>query len=133
MAKKCSMMIKIMFMMLIMSGISFSEEVAKVIKKPEGIMAFVVVIPLIIIVFMLYKKFDMLVAGFVGGILAMIIGKISLGDANGILLKSIPAILKNLTSSLVVKTASTSAIECSESSARFDSYFLTVHGIIETT
>ncbi|MBP9477879.1 MAG: citrate transporter [Sebaldella sp.] len=93
MAKKCSMMIKIMFMMLIMSGISFSEEVAKVIKKPEGIMAFVVVIPLIIIVFMLYKKFDMLVAGFVGGILAMIIGKISLGDANGILLKSIPAML----------------------------------------
>ena len=85
--------LKVMFSMLFVSGITFAEEAEKVIQKPEGFMAVLTVIPLIIIIFMLYKKFDMLVAGFVGGALAMVIGKISLGEANGILLKSIPAML----------------------------------------
>lgn len=93
MTKKSSLIIKMMFMMIFMSVISFSEEAEKVIPKPEGIMAILTVIPLIIIIFMLYKKFDMLVAGLVGGVLAMIIGRISLESANGILLKSIPSML----------------------------------------
>jgi len=46
---------------------------------------------------------------------------------------SIPAILNNLTSSLVVRTASTSCIFFSANSGRSDSNFFTVHGIIETT
>ena len=93
MFKKNSLILKVMFSMLFLSGITFAEEAEKVIQKPEGFMAVLTVIPLVIIIFMLYKKFDMLVAGFVGGALAMVIGKISLGDANGILLKSIPAML----------------------------------------
>ena len=93
MFKKNSLILKVMFSMLFVSGITFAEEAEKVIQKPEGFMAVLTVIPLIIIIFMLYKKFDMLVAGFVGGALAMVIGKISLGEANGILLKSIPAML----------------------------------------
>ena len=76
MFKKNSLILKVMFSMLFVSGITFAEEAEKVIQKPEGFMAVLTVIPLVIIIFMLYKKFDMLVAGFVGGALAMVIGKI---------------------------------------------------------
>lgn len=60
---------------------------------PEGFMAFVVVIPLIVIIVLLMKKVDMLVAGLVGGVLAMIVGGISLSQANGLFLAAIPSML----------------------------------------
>lgn len=63
------------------------------IPAPEGIMALISVIPIIIILVLLFLKVDMLVAGLAGGILAMIIGGITLTRANELLLSSIPGML----------------------------------------
>ena len=48
MFKKNSLILKVMFSMLFVSGITFAEEAEKVIQKPEGFMAVLTVIPLII-------------------------------------------------------------------------------------
>ena len=66
-----------------------------VVPAPEGFMAFVVVIPLILIIVLLIMKVDMLVAGLAGGLLAMIIGGMTIADANGQLLSTIPSMLSN--------------------------------------
>lgn len=63
------------------------------IPAPEGFMAIVSVIPIVVILMLLFLKVDMLVAGLVGGILAMLIGGITLGRANELMLSSIPAML----------------------------------------
>lgn len=63
------------------------------IPAPEGIMGIVSVIPIIVILALLFLKVDMLVAGLIGGVLAMIIGGITLGRANELLLSSIPTML----------------------------------------
>lgn len=67
-----------------------ADEIA---PAPEGFMAFVVVIPLIVIIVLLMRKVDMLVAGLVGGVLAMIVGRIGLTQANGLFLAAIPSML----------------------------------------
>lgn len=71
----------------------FAADAAPAIKTPTGVQAFLVVIPLIVILVLLFKKVDMLVAGLVGGVLAMIIGGINLVQANDFLLKAIPSML----------------------------------------
>lgn len=65
----------------------------EIAPAPGGIMNLVVVIPLIVIIVLLMKKVDMLVAGLIGGVLAMIVGGISLKTANGLLLAAIPSML----------------------------------------
>ncbi len=51
------------------------------------------VIPLLVILIMLFMKKHMLFAGLVGGILAMIIGRISIGEASGIFIGGISNML----------------------------------------
>lgn len=64
-----------------------------VIKTPEGFQAVLTVLPLIVIIVLLFNKVDMIIAGLVGGVMAMIIGGISIVQANDFLLKSIPSML----------------------------------------
>lgn len=51
------------------------------------------VLPLIIILALLFKRVNMIAAGLVGGILAMLIGGLSLATANAVFLDTIPKIL----------------------------------------
>jgi hypothetical protein len=81
------------FMVLFSSVQVFAAEATKEVKTPQGINAILTVIPLIVILVLLFKRVDMIVAGFAGGVLAMIIGGISLVQANDFLLKSIPSML----------------------------------------
>lgn len=80
-------------MFLLCSIQVFAADAAPEVKTPQGLQAFLTVIPLIVILTLLFKKVDMLVAGLVGGILAMIIGGIGLAQANDFLLKAIPSML----------------------------------------
>lgn len=68
-----------LLMVLMIQAYAAGGEMA---PAPDGIMAFVVVIPLIVIILLLVKNVDMLVAGLVGGVLSMILGGISLAQAN---------------------------------------------------
>lgn len=52
-----------------------------------------VLIPLVLVLVLLFKKVDMIIAGLIAGILAMIIGGISLAEANSQLLEAIPTML----------------------------------------
>lgn len=63
------------------------------VPAPEGIMGIISVLPIIIILVLLFLKVDMLVAGLIGGVLSMIIGGITLGRANELMLSSIPSML----------------------------------------
>ena len=64
-----------------------------VISTPTGFYALLTVIPIVIILVLLFKKVDMLIAGLVGGILAMIIGGVTLARANTLFLEAIPSML----------------------------------------
>lgn len=89
----CASSLLVMFMFLLGSAQVFAEQATEAVKAPQGIQALLSVIPLIVIIVLLFKKVDMLVAGFVGGVLAMIIGGIGIAQANDFLLKSIPSML----------------------------------------
>jgi hypothetical protein len=52
-----------------------------------------VIVPLILVLVLLFLKVDMIIAGLVAGVLAMVIGGISLADANAQLLETIPSML----------------------------------------
>jgi uncharacterized membrane protein YhdT len=71
---------------------AYAED-SNITPAPEGFMGFVVVIPLILIIVLLIKNVDMLVAGFIGGVLAMILGGINLATANKTFLAAIPNLL----------------------------------------
>ncbi|MBM7688641.1 citrate transporter [Enterococcus ureilyticus] len=71
---------------------AFAQEIGE-ITAPTGIKAVIVVIPLILVLVLLFMKIDMIIAGFVGGVLAMIIGGIGLEQANKQLLETIPTML----------------------------------------
>lgn len=81
------------FILLLTSVQVFAAEATNQVKTPQGFYAFLTIIPLIVIIVLLFKRVDMLVAGFAGGVLAMIIGGIGLVQANDFLLKSIPSML----------------------------------------
>ncbi len=51
------------------------------------------VVPLIVILALLFKRMNMIAAGMVGGLMAMLIGGISLGAANALFLDTMPKIL----------------------------------------
>lgn len=65
------------------------------VKPPEGFHAVLAIIPLIVILVLLFKRVNMLVAGFIGGVMAMIIGGITLAQANTFFLNAIPSMLSN--------------------------------------
>lgn len=71
---------------------AFAQEI-DAITAPTGIKAVIVIIPLILVLILLFMKVDMIIAGFVGGVLAMIIGGIGLEQANKQLLETIPMML----------------------------------------
>ncbi|MEI5992542.1 citrate transporter [Candidatus Enterococcus mansonii] len=71
---------------------AFAQEIGK-ITAPTGIKAVIVIIPLILVLVLLFMKVDMIIAGFVGGVLAMIIGGIGIEQANKQLLETIPMML----------------------------------------
>lgn len=75
------------------SSVFASGQDITTIPAPEGLMGILSVLPIVIILILLFLKVDMLVAGLIGGVLAMIIGGISLGRANELLLSSIPTML----------------------------------------
>lgn len=70
----------------------FAEEIDK-IQAPTGFMAVLSILPLIIVLALLFMKVDMVIAGLVGGVIAMFIGGIGLADANKQLLDAIPTML----------------------------------------
>ena len=80
--------------MFVISNVSvFAAEAAKQPAAPTGFKAVLTVVPLIVILVLLFKKVDMLVAGLVGGVLAMLIGGIGIAQANDFFLKAIPSML----------------------------------------
>jgi hypothetical protein len=85
--------IAFIFILLLCSTQVFAAQAATEVKTPQGFQAFLTILPLIVIILLLFKKVDMLVAGLVGGIMAMIIGGIGLPKANDFLLKAIPFML----------------------------------------
>ena len=82
-----------MFIFLLSSTQVFAAAAAPAVKTPQGFHALLTVIPLIVIIALLFMKVDMIIAGLVGGVLAMIIGGIGLAQANDFLLKAIPFML----------------------------------------
>ena len=70
----------------------FADEIGDVVA-PTGIMALVVIIPLIVVLVLLFMKVDMIIAGLIGGVLAMLIGGIGLEEANKQMLEAIPMML----------------------------------------
>ena len=72
----------------------FADGAAETVKQaPTGIFALLTVLPLIVILVLLFKRVNMLVAGLIGGVMAMLIGGISIATANKLFLTAIPAML----------------------------------------
>jgi hypothetical protein len=69
----------------------FAQEAPKPV--PTGFYAVLTVLPIVLILVLLFRKVNMLIAGLIGGVLAMIIGGIGLAQANSIFLAAIPAML----------------------------------------
>ena len=70
-----------------------AEEAIDQIVAPTGFKAILVLVPLVLVLVLLFRKVDMIIAGLVAGILAMIIGGISLAEANTQLLEAVPTML----------------------------------------
>lgn len=51
------------------------------------------VLPVVVVLFLMFRRFNMILAGLVGGVLAMLIGQIGIPQANKIFLDAIPALL----------------------------------------
>lgn len=80
----------LMFFVLVNSPV-FAQEAPKPV--PTGFYAVLTVLPIVLILVLLFRKVNMLIAGLIGGVLAMIIGGIGLAKANSIFLAAIPAML----------------------------------------
>lgn len=72
----------------------YAAEIDKA-AHPKGFMAILVIIPLIIVLQLLFLKVDMIIAGLVGGVIAMLIGGIGLAEANKQFIETIPTMLTN--------------------------------------
>lgn len=81
------------FIFLVFTSGAMASQAVTEVKTPEGFQAVLTIVPIIVILLLLFKKVDMLVAGFVGGVLAMLIGGITIPKANEFLLSSIPSML----------------------------------------
>lgn len=89
--------ITLFFLMLLVgatSGINaYAAEALDKVTAPTGFQALLVIVPLILVLVLLFLKVDMIIAGLVAGVLAMLIGGVSLMDANAQLLETIPSML----------------------------------------
>lgn len=86
-----AIILPLLFLML-MSTKAFATPVNE-IPTPTGMYALLTVVPIIVILVLLFMKINMLVAGLIGGVLAMIIGGITLARANTLFLEAIPSML----------------------------------------
>lgn len=93
MKKIFSILLSLVAFTFLLPTVTLAASDITTVPAPEGIMGFVSILPIIIILVLLFLKVDMLVAGFIGGVIAMIIGGISLARANELMLSSIPAML----------------------------------------
>ena len=93
MKKIFSILLALVTFTFILPTVTMAAGDITTVPAPEGLMGFISILPIILILVLLFMKVDMLVAGFIGGVLAMIIGGISLTRANELLLTSIPAML----------------------------------------
>jgi len=92
MKKNKVLIISLVLLLLFSSSLAFGADIGEV-EAPTGFNAVITVIPLLMILGLLFKRFHMLIAGLVGGILAMIIGGISLAEANKFFLDAVPNML----------------------------------------
>lgn len=90
---KLILFLGIIFTTLLFNTTVFAADTMQDVQTPQGFKALLTIVPLIVIIVLLVKRVDMLVAGFIGGVLAMIIGGIGLAQANDFLLQSIPSML----------------------------------------
>ncbi|WP_414841625.1 citrate transporter [Enterococcus saccharolyticus] len=89
---------KIVQFSLLVIGINFLLPTAVFaqdleVQAPTGFIAILTLVPLIVVLVLLFLKVDMIIAGLVGGILAILIGGIGLADVNKELLEAIPTML----------------------------------------
>lgn len=89
--KKRTLILSLFFLTLLVAKVVATP--VNEIPTPAGIYGFLTVIPIILILVLLFMKVNMLVAGLIGGILAMIIGGITLARANTLFLEAIPSML----------------------------------------
>lgn len=73
-------------------------------------MAFLSVVPVIVVLVLLFRRVHMLLAGLVGGVIALIIGGIGLGDANKIFMEAIPALLGASVTVPILNSAAATAV-----------------------
>ncbi|GCF93771.1 hypothetical protein NRIC_16620 [Enterococcus florum] len=88
----------VLFLMLLFIGITtginaHAAEALDSVTAPTGFKAVLVIVPLIVVLVLLFMKVDMIIAGLIAGVLAMLIGGVSLMDANAQLLETIPSML----------------------------------------
>lgn len=81
------------FLLLFSNGTIVHAQSIEAIESPTGLMAFLSLIPLIVILTLLFLKVDMIFAGLAGGLIAMLIAGIGIGQANEQLLEAIPTML----------------------------------------
>ncbi|WP_313640738.1 citrate transporter [Paenibacillus sp.] len=81
-----------LFMLLIPAGFIFAadEATTAATRSVPGILS---VLPLVLILVLLFLRVDMIVAGLAGGVLAMLLGGISIASGNDFLTKSLPMML----------------------------------------
>ncbi|CAM3622410.1 citrate transporter [Erysipelothrix urinaevulpis] len=66
------------------------------ITAPSGALdSFLSLVPLIVVLVLLFLKVDMILAGFIAAVLAMLIGNVDLATLNGDLMTAIPQMLSN--------------------------------------
>lgn len=78
---------------LLLTNVVYATGGVEAKSVPTGFMAILTLVPLILVLVLLFKKVDMVIAGLAGGILAMIIGGIGLAEANKQFLETIPTML----------------------------------------
>lgn len=90
--QKKGLLLALILMITALPTIAYAAGI-EVVKTPTGFMAFVTIIPLVLVLTLLFLKVDMIIAGLAGGILAMLIGGIGLAEANTQFLETIPTML----------------------------------------
>lgn len=85
---------------IFMSSSILRASTEEIVKVPESFFSkILIILPLLVMIFLLYRNVNMVITGFVGGALAILIStfvldnSINLLDANKLLLKSIPDML----------------------------------------
>lgn len=70
----------------------FADELTDIVA-PTGFKALLTIVPLVLVLVLLFFKVDMIIAGGIAAVLAMIIGGIGLADVNSEVVKAIPTML----------------------------------------